>query len=211
MTFIVGLTGGIGCGKSTIEKMFADHDGVEIIDTDIIVRELQEPGQAGFVFIRQAFGEAYFNFDGTLNRDMLRNTVFNDKQAKEKLLNIMTPLIYHCVVTKIAEIRRYPGRTQYIILTVPLLLESKIFTKLVDHILVVDCPEDVQVKRVMKRSNISKQDVEKILAAQCPRYFRIMKADDVIHNYGCEPSSIQNVVDELHIRYLELAEAAQAE
>jgi dephospho-CoA kinase len=123
----------------------------------------------------------------------------------------MTPLIYHVVVNQIKAYEDAVGNSiawpEYIILTVPLLLEnkSKLFQKLVDRILVVDCPEDVQVERVMKRSSLRRKDVEKILAAQCPRYFRILKADDVIHNYDCDPADNQQVVDELHKRYLELA------
>jgi len=219
MTYIVGLTGGIGCGKSTIEKMFLAQGNVAIIDTDVIAHELQQPGKAGFVFIKQAFGDAVVNFDGTLNRDYLRNLVFNDKEQKAKLESIMTPLIYHVVLDEIAKVNqesvlnkikaKLSGDTgyevKYIILTVPLLLESKVFSKLVDRILVVDCPEDVQVARVMKRSGLSKKMAEKILQAQCPRIFRIMKSDDVLHNYDCDPSDNEEAVKALHQRYLDLA------
>jgi dephospho-CoA kinase len=206
-TYIVGLTGGIGCGKSTIEKMFTNHGNNGIIDTDLIVRELQEPGESGYVFIREAFGDSYINFDGTLNRDMLRNTVFNESAAKDKLSSILTPLIYHECLRRIKEHKAawLDIIPNYLILTVPLLLDSKLFQNLVDRILVVDCPVDVQVERVMKRSKLRKQDVEKIIAAQRPRYFRIMKADDVIHNYDCEPIDNDKIVEQLHERYLELA------
>lgn len=213
MTFIVGITGGIGSGKSTIQKMFTDTEQVAIIDTDVITRELQEPGQAGLVFIHQAFGDGILNFDGTLNRDTLRNIVFNNKEEKAKLEAIMTPLIYHVVMTRIKEINEFTtvdslltvAQYKYIILTVPLLLESKLFLKLVDRVLVIDCPESVQVDRVMKRNGLTRKMVDKILQAQVPRYFRIMKADDVIHNYDCEPSDNNEVVKEIHAHYLELA------
>jgi dephospho-CoA kinase len=208
MTFIVGLTGGIGCGKSTIEKLFLATGRVAIIDTDVITHQLQQPGQAGFVFIKQAFGDIAVNFDGTLNRDYLRNLVFNDKEAKAKLEAIMTPLIYHVVLE---EIKRAEGTfADYIILTVPLLLESKLFLKLVDRVLVIDCPESQQVERVMKRSGLTRKMVDKILQAQVPRYFRVMKADDVIHNYDNEPSDNVLAVDELHARYCSLAIQAKA-
>lgn len=210
MTYIVGLTGGIGCGKSTIEKMFLATKQVAIIDTDVIARDLQEPGKAGFVFIRQAFGDRVLNFDGTLNREYLRNLVFTDKEAKAKLEGIMSPLIYHVVTERIAHYEHLVGNDfawpEYIILTVPLLLESKTFSKLVDRILVVDCPEDVQVERVVKRSGgMTRKIAEKILQSQVPRYFRVMKADDVIHNYDCEPSDNEVVVQSLHNHYLALA------
>ena len=221
MTFIVGLTGGIGCGKTTIEKMFQEQGNVAIIDTDVIAHELQQPGKAGYVFIKQAFGDAVINFDGTLNRDYLRNLIFNDKEQKAKLEAIMTPLIYHVVTERIAEVeannaafnklKEQLGSTTegplnaYIILTVPLLLESKVFRKLVDRVLVIDCPEDIQVDRVMKRSGLTKKMAEKILQAQSPRIFRIMKSDDVIHNYDTDPSEHLETVKELHQRYLDLA------
>lgn len=204
MTFTVGLTGGIGCGKSTIEKMFLEQGNVAIIDTDVIAHQLQQPGKAGHVFIRQAFGDVVVNFDGTLNRDYLRNLVFNNREQKAKLESIMTPLIYHVVTEEIERIRQ-SGTAAYIILTVPLLLESKVFRKLVDRVLVVDCPEDVQVDRVMKRSGLSKNMVEKILQAQSPRIFRIMKSDDVIHNYDCDPIENKEAVEQLHAHYLELS------
>lgn len=214
MTFIVGITGGIGCGKSTIENMFKATGEVAIIDTDVIAHSLQQPGRAGYVFIKQAFGDAVVNFDGSLNRDYLRNLVFNNKEEKAKLEAIMSPLIYHCVVTQIEEISdqmlEHRDAPKYIMLTVPLLLESKLFSKLVDRVLVVDCPESVQVERVMKRSGLSKKMVDKILQAQAPRYFRILKADDVIHNYDCEPSDNKEVVKEIHAHYLELAIQAKA-
>lgn len=215
MTFIVGLTGGIGCGKTTIEKMFQALGNVAIIDTDVIAHELQQPGKAGYVFIKQAFGDASINFDGSLNRDYLRNLIFNDREQKAKLESIMTPLIYHVVTEKIAAIKaesvlnkikaRLNGETKYIILTVPLLLESKVFRKLVDRVLVIDCPEDVQVDRVMKRSGLTKKMAEKILQAQSPRIFRIMKSDDVIHNYDTDPVEHAETVKELHERYKALA------
>jgi len=204
--YIVGLTGGIGCGKSTIEKYFRDLQ-VPVIDTDLITRELQEPGQAGHVYIKQEFGDSVINFDGSLNRDVLRTLVFNDKAAKAKLEMIMSPLIYHEVKTRIAELElsMIDEVGKYVMLTVPLLTESKIYTKLVDRILVIDCPEDVQVERVMKRSGLRKAEVEKILAAQAPRYFRIMKGDDVISNFDCKPEDNLSIVKELHEQYCEFS------
>jgi dephospho-CoA kinase len=210
MSYIVGLTGGIGCGKSIIEKYFAER-GAHIIDTDVIAHQLQEPGQAGFVYIKETFGDRIINLDGTLNRAALRKIVFNDKDEKAKLQAIMSPLIYHCVLEQIAAYeewapRTYPGihvsqQPPYIILTVPLLFESKVYTRLIDRSLVIDCPEHVQIDRVMKRSGLRRNEVEKIINAQAPRYFRVMKADDIIHNYEGPAEEHRDSVNELHNFY----------
>jgi dephospho-CoA kinase len=209
MTFIVGLTGGIGCGKSTIEKLFTAY-GVSVIDADLITHKLQQPGQAGYEYIKEYFGDSYINLDGSLNRAMLRKTVFNNKESKEKLEMIMSPIIYHEVKRQLEERALYSAfnetLSKYIILTVPLLLESKKFTKLVDRILVIDCPESIQTERVMARSGLAKREVEKIIASQLPRSLRILKGDDVIHNYDCNPEDTSLIVKELHNRYMSLAE-----
>jgi dephospho-CoA kinase len=207
MSYIVGLTGGIGCGKSTIEKYFSEL-GAYIIDTDVIAHELQEPGQAGFVYIKETFGDRVINLDGTLNRAALRKIVFNDKEEKAKLQAIMSPLIYHVVLERIDDVEHWNFDERvdccpppYIILTVPLLFESKVFTRLIDRSLVVDCPEAVQTERVMKRSGLRRNEVEKIINAQAPRYFRVLKADDVIHNYDGPPEEHKELVNDLHNFY----------
>jgi dephospho-CoA kinase len=206
MTFIVGITGGIGSGKSTIEKMFEATKQVQVIDTDAIAHDLQKVGAAGYVYIREVFGSSMIDIDNSLNRSVLRNLVFNDKEAKAKLEMIMSPLIYHVVKETINKFESQIHLSKkYILLSVPLLLENKIFSKLVNRTLVVDCPEDVQIERVMKRNGMSKAQVERIIANQRPRVFRIMKADDVIHNYDCEPNDNNFFVNELHQKYLELA------
>lgn len=206
--FTVGLTGGIGCGKSTIEKYFKEL-GAGVVDTDVITHKLQQPGKTGFVFIKKLFGESFINFDGTLNRDMLRNLVFKDEAAKNKLEGLMTPLIYENVLNEINALVGSNNPPPYIILTVPLLVENKsdTFSRLVDRILVVDCPETIQAERVMKRSGLSKKEVERIISAQAPRWARQVKANDVIHNYECEPEDNLLVVKELHERYIELAKS----
>jgi dephospho-CoA kinase len=216
--YIVGLTGGIGCGKSTIEKYFKDH-GAAIIDTDVISHELQQPGKAGYVFIKHIFGESILNFDGSLNRDRLRTMVFNDREAKAKLEGLMTPLIYHECERRISELEKSSQNIPYVILTVPLLIPkydetnngsaAMLFQKLVNRILVVDCPEDVQVERVMARSKLSRKLVEKIVDAQSTRLHRLMKADDVIHNFDCLPSDHEQIINELNDMYITLAKATK--
>lgn len=216
--YIVGLTGGIGCGKSTIEKYFKDLN-VPIIDTDVISHQLQQPGETGYVFIKQLFGDAIVDFDGSLNRDRLRSIVFNDPEAKAKLESLMSPLIYHEVKNQIkffdSCVEQEPAWPDYIILTVPLLIPkynntgsnkvSKIFQDLVNRILVIDCPEETQIERVMARSKLQRKMVEKIINSQSERLLRIMKADDLIHNFDCAPEDNLPVVKELHERYIQLA------
>jgi len=199
--YVVGLTGGIGCGKSTVEKHFRNL-GVPIVDADLITHELQKPGQAGYVFIKEMFGNSVIDFDGSLNRIALRNIVFNDKAQKEKLEGLMTPLVYHVINERLNTLGlQGVGEPHYIILTVPLLLESKTFSQLADRVAVVDCPEHIQIDRVMKRSNMTYKEVEKILDAQAPRYFRLMKGDDIILNYDCDPEDHKKTVLELHDFY----------
>lgn len=208
MSYIVGLTGGIGCGKSTIEKYFAEL-GAHIIDTDVIAHKLQEPGQAGFVYIKETFGDRVINLDGTLNRGALRKIVFNDKDEKAKLEAIMSPLIYHCVLEQLKDFEYLEStqetKSHYVILTVPLLFESKVYTRMINRSLVIDCPEVVQMDRVQKRSGLRRSEVEKIINAQAPRYFRILKADDVIHNYDTPAEEHKPTVAELHKYYVEQA------
>ena len=197
MTYVVGLTGGIGSGKSTIEKYFREL-GAGIIDCDLVSHELQQPGKAGYVYIQQLFGEAFFGFDGKIDRARLRTLVFNNKEAKQKLEGLMSPLIYHVVTERLEQIK---NNHPYVIVTVPLLLESKAFSSLVNRILVIDCPEHVQTQRVMERSGLSFKEVEKIISTQAPRWMRMVKADDVIKNFDCEPEENKAIVKDLHELY----------
>ena len=213
MTFVVGLTGGIGCGKSTIEKFFGQL-GAHIIDTDLIAHALQQPGKAGYVYIKQFFGDAYISFNGTIDRAMLRKHVFNNAEAKETLERLMSPLIYHVVQEKIAQFESAGTDAPYIILTVPLLFEPRTkgtFLKFVDTTLAIDCPESVQEDRVMLRSGLSRREVQKIIQSQVPSIYRVMKADAVIHNVDCKPEDHFDTVKEMHERYVQMAQAKKGE
>ncbi len=201
MTYVIALTGGIGCGKSTIETKFKEL-GAGIIDCDVIARELQQPNKTGYVFIEQMFGDAFVRFSEGVDRTLLRNLVFKNKEAKAKLEALMSPLIYHVVTERIEAMKnQYP----YLILTIPLLFESNTFIKLVDRILVVDCPENEQVKRVMLRNNLTSNEVELIMNSQVSRLSRIIKADDLIKNYNCLPEDLTDEIVELHTLYVSLA------
>lgn len=191
---LIGLTGGIGSGKSTVADLFAAR-GAAIVDTDAIAHELTRPGGAAIDAIRAAFGDGVIRTDGALDRDAMRERAFGDPAARHRLEAILHPMIR-------AESRRRleAAEGRYAILVVPLLVESGDRAGGVDRILVVDCPVEVQIERVMRRSGLSRARVETILAAQASRAQRLAAADDVIDNSG-EPEALAAQVDALHRRY----------
>lgn len=174
---VVGLTGGIGCGKSTAAELFAKH-GAGIVDTDQIAHSLTQSGGDGIAAIRAAFGGDYITADGALDRAKMRSLVFSDAAAKQRLEHILHPLILEQARMQLARLQTRP----YIILVVPLLAESPGFRKLVRRMLVVDCGEATQVARVTGRSGMGSEEVRAIIAQQASRAERLRLADDVIHN-----------------------------
>lgn len=176
---VVGLTGGIGCGKSTAAELFAKH-GAGIVDTDQIAHLLTQSGGDGIAAIRAAFGGDFISADGALDRAKMRSLVFSDAAARHRLEQILHPLILEQAGMQLARLQTRP----YIILVVPLLAESPKFRKLVRRMLVVDCGETTQVARVTARSGINGDEVRAIIAQQTPRAERLRLADDVIHNDG---------------------------
>jgi len=191
---LIGLTGGIGSGKSTVAELFAAR-GAAIVDTDAIAHELTGPGGAAIPAIRAAFGDSVIRPDGALDRDAMRERAFADADARRRLEAILHPMIR-------AESRRRLDASEgrYAVLVVPLLVESGDRAGGVDRILVVDCPVEVQIERVMRRSGLVRERVETILAAQATRAQRLAAADDVIDNGG-EPDALPAQVDALHRRY----------
>jgi dephospho-CoA kinase len=175
---VVGLTGGIGSGKSAVADAFAAL-GAPVCDTDRLAHALTARGQPGLAAIASAFGDAVMQPDGSLDRAMLRKRVFADAAARAELEAILHPLIR---AAALAEVGRW--RTPYGLLVVPLLLERGGLAGVVRRILVVDCPEDEQVRRVMSRSGLSESDVRAIMATQVSRAERLARADDVIDNAG---------------------------
>lgn len=192
---LVGLTGGIGSGKSTVADLFAAR-GAAIVDTDAIAHELTGPGGAAIAAIRAEFGERVIRADGALDRDAMRERAFENPAARRKLEAILHPMIR-------AESRRRLEAAEgpYAMLVVPLLVESGDRAGGVDRVLVVDCPVEVQVERVMRRSGLSRERVQTILAAQASREQRLAAADDVIDNGGA-PAALDAQVEALHRRYL---------
>lgn len=194
---VVGLTGGIGCGKSTAAEIFAQL-GAAVIDTDQISRQLTEVGQAALAMIRAQFGDTYFLVDGSLDRARLRHLVFSDPEAKSRLEHVLHPLIKDEVRRRLAEVQ-----APYAIVAVPLLLETGNYGDLVQRILAVDCTEQQQVERVMARSQLSADEVRAIMTTQVSRDERLRLADDICSNDGDLPGLREQIMA-LHERYLRL-------
>ena len=193
----IGLTGGIASGKSTVADLFAER-GVTIIDTDVIARDVVEPGQPALEKIRQTFGDAVLTADGGLDRAAMRQLVFADDAARRKLEAIVHPRIQAETLNQVAA-----ATGDYIIVVVPLLANSPLRHEL-DRILVVDCDEQTQIERLLARDAETEEQARRILAAQSSRAERLAIADDVIENN----STLQELVAQVSAfgdRYTELA------
>jgi len=195
---IVGLTGGIGCGKSAAAEIFA-RLGATVIDTDQIARQLTALGQPALTAIREQFGADYFLSDGNLDRARLRHLVFSDTAAKNQLEALLHPLIKDEVRRRLVTVQ-----APYAIVAVPLLLETGAYRELVQRILVVDCSAEQQVARVISRSHLSEEEVRAIMTSQISRAERLQLADDIIDNHG-DRSALQQQVEQLHRSYLQLS------
>jgi dephospho-CoA kinase len=193
----VGLTGGIGSGKSTVADCFAAR-GVPVIDTDVIARELTASEGPALEAIRVAFGESVMQADGALDRAALRRRVFADSGARRQLEAILHPLIHHRV-----ECAREHVTAPFVLIVIPLLVETGGYRDMLDRVLAVDCPEALQIARVMARSGLELDEVRSILAAQATRAERLAAADDVIDNSGSQ-ESLDAQVAALCQRYLAL-------
>ncbi len=196
--FFIGLTGGIGSGKSFVADLFAQL-GAGIIDTDVIAHQLTAPAGRAMPVLRERFGPDFVNADGSLNRAAMRERVFSDDGARRQLEAILHPLI---AAETDAAAQAVGG--EYVIFVVPLLVESGRWVDRVDRVLVVDCPEALQVERVMQRSQLPAAQVQAIMASQASRQQRLAVADDVIANDG-ERSAVEAAVARLHGEYLALA------
>jgi len=175
--FCVGLTGGIGCGKSTVADLFAEL-GAGIIDTDVISHQLTQNGGEAIAAIRASFGNDYITDGGALDRAKMRGLIFSDVTAKQRLELILHPLILEQAKAQLRQLQTKP----YIIIVVPLLPESPAFRQLVQRVLVVDCDEATQIKRVTGRNRMTAPEVLAIITQQVPRAECLKLADDVIHN-----------------------------
>ena len=194
----VGLTGGIGCGKTTVSNLFKQLS-VPVIDADEIAHALVTPGGGALTQISQQFGKAYILPDGNLDRSKLRGTIFNDVEKKSQLENIMHPLIYEEIEQQLSELS-----SPYAILSIPLLLETKM-QSIVDHTLVIDCPMEVQINRVKLRDKLSAAQITAIIHSQVSRSERLAQADSIIDNSQEQPKLSQQV-KHLHEQYLKQAQ-----
>lgn len=203
MPYCIGLTGGIGSGKSAAASMFEDL-GIVTVDTDGIARELTAPGGKAMGAIASTFGPGFVTAEGALDRARMRELVFGNPSEKKRLETILHPMIRELARTRIAS-----ATSPYAILGVPLLLETGGYPDLVRRVLVVDCPEEMQIARVMQRSGLQRAAVEAIMATQMPRQARLSRADDVLSN-DSDLASLRNGVERLHRIYLGLAGAGNA-
>jgi dephospho-CoA kinase len=194
---VVGLTGGIGSGKSEAAKLFAGL-GVPVVDTDVIAHQLTAPGQPALLRIAQAFGEEILDTNGALRRDLLRQRIFSDPEARKTLEELLHPLIREHVVQELA---KHPDAT-YQIVVVPLLFESGSYANLIHRRLVIDCDEALQVQRAMARGRLTEPEVRAIMAAQLPRNQRLAMADNVIVNDGSLVQLAAQVRDR-HEKYIQ--------
>ena len=204
MPFCVGLTGGIGSGKSSAARMFEEL-GAGVVDTDAIAHELTRPGGAALNAIRGAFGDEYIAADGGLLRPRMRQLVFSDAAARAKLEAILHPLIRDETRARVAA-----ARAPYVVIVVPLLLETRAYRELTRRVAIVDCTEQVQLARTMDRSGLTEPEVRAIMATQLPRARRLAAADDVLHNDG-DLVGLRQEVQALHGRYLSLARVARSQ
>lgn len=194
--YVIGLTGGIASGKSAAAGMFEEL-GAAVVDTDAISHELTRPGGAALPALREAFGPEYFTADGGLDRPAMRRLVFQDPAAKSKLEAVLHPLIRAESRARIAQ-----AKGPYVVVVVPLLLETGAYRDLIDRVLVVDSAEEAQVRRAGLRSGLAAGDVRAIMAAQLPRAERLARADDVLSNDG-SMEELRRRVARLHAQYLD--------
>ncbi|MSQ59558.1 MAG: dephospho-CoA kinase [Betaproteobacteria bacterium] len=199
--YVVGLTGGIGSGKSAAAQRFAQL-GVTVVDTDAIAHELTSAQGEAMPALRQTFGPEMFHPNGNLDRAALREKVFTDSAARKQLELVLHPLIREETARQIAI-----ASGSYAIVVVPLLVEKGGYAHLYNRVLVVDCREETQLARTMQRSRLAEPEVRAIMATQASRSARLAAADDVISNEGTL-DELHAQVDRLHVSYLEYARLA---
>ncbi len=193
----IGLTGGIGCGKSTVARIF-EQLKTPVIDADEIAHQLVAIGQPALAQIQQDFGTVVFKPDGSLDRKKLSEIVFSDPEQKQKLESILHPLVYRSIQAKIKQLN-----TPYCIICIPLIFETNM-TQLVDRILVVDCSFETQIERVQKRDNMTIERIQSIINSQVSRAFRKAHANDLIDNSETD-DRLAEAVKKLHNLYLSIS------
>lgn len=195
--YLVGLTGGIGCGKSEAARIFADL-GIPVTDTDTIAHALTACGQPVLQTIIAEFGDHYLKPDQSLDRAALRKKVFADRDARQRLEAILHPAIYDAALQSVKQHANAP----YQVIAVPLLFESERYRKLVNRTLLIDCDERLQISRTVARSGLSPEEVEAIMQAQMPRAERLRQADDIIVNDG-SIDELRQKISQIHENYMQ--------
>jgi dephospho-CoA kinase len=198
--FTVALTGGIGSGKSTVAQGFVNL-GAALVDTDALAHQLTAPDGAALPAIRAAFGASMLTKDGALNRPLMRQKVFADAAIRRQLEAILHPLIHARLLRALAALA---STAPYVLIAIPLLVESGGRSRYApDRVLVVDCPENLQIQRVMARSALSEVEVKAILSTQASREERLSIADDIIDNSGGAEALLPQIFS-LHTSYLHM-------
>ena len=193
--FIIGLTGGIGSGKSAAAKILKEL-GLKVIDLDQITHELMRPGELGYIEIKKEFGEKYIDTKGAIDRKLLREEIFSSSDLKKRIESILHPIIFEECSKQLKKLKH----EKYLVLVIPLLFETKTYTSLIDQSLLIDCDLETQIERVMKRDSISKALADRIIKNQMNRQEKQLLADKVILNDG----NINHLKTQLGIYYKKL-------
>ncbi|EGR0207686.1 dephospho-CoA kinase [Vibrio vulnificus] len=198
MALVIGLTGGIASGKTTVANLFQQHFAIDIVDADIVARQVVAPGSAGLTAIVDHFGVDILTHEGELDRGQLRQRIFAHSEEKQWLNALLHPMIRRKMIEDLAQVS-----SPYALLVVPLLVENQLQT-LCDRVLVVDVEEKTQLQRTMDRDGVDEQQVHAILKAQASRHERLALADDVIKNESKDQNLLQQITD-LHQKYLAMS------
>lgn len=198
MAIIIGLSGGIASGKTTVANLFNQHFNIDIVDADIVAREVVALGSEGLKQIAAHFGEDILLEDGMLNRTKLREMIFTDPTEKQWLNDLLHPMIRDKIDSDLSKVT-----SPYALLVAPLLVENQM-QGMADRVLIVDVPTEVQIERTMSRDNVSKEQVTAILKSQASREQRLAVADDVIKNHTKNQELLPQITD-LHQKYLAIS------
>ncbi|WP_286235939.1 dephospho-CoA kinase [Thalassotalea sediminis] len=196
--FVIGLTGGIGSGKTTVSNQLANY-GIEVVDADVIARDVVAKDTIGLKRISEHFGSSILTQSGELNRQALRNIVFNNEEEKQWLNNLLHPLIRENILVKLKQ-----ANSPYVILSAPLLFENNL-QRYTNRNLLIDIEEPLQIARSIKRDNSNEREIRAIIASQMPRTQKQALADDIINNSNLTFDELANKVGAIHNQYLALA------
>lgn len=200
MALVIGLTGGIASGKTTVANLFHQEFGIEIVDADIVAREVVEPDSPGLKAIEKHFGQQVIQQDGTLDRAQLRKIIFSQPEQKEWINQLLHPMIRAQMLEQLSKVK-----SDYALLVIPLMVENNLQT-LADKVLVVDVAEETQLQRTIERDNVDHTQVQAILSSQASREQRLAIADYVIKN-NAENQKLLPQITELHQKFLEICRA----